>query len=104
LLAGTATFTFSKPIDALGLYVTGLQTDIVPGQKLTFFDGSQRTINTPPATGGGGAFIGFTDLGASITSVSYNSASSTITDIVALDDVRFRSAIRETKEISDGFR
>jgi hypothetical protein len=82
---GTATFTFSSPINAFGFYVTGLQTNAVPQETLTFFDGSQRTINTPPAIGGGGAFIGFTDLGASITSLSYNATN----DIVAIDDVRF---------------
>jgi hypothetical protein len=40
-----------------------------------------------PRQRGGGAFIGFTDFGASITSVRYNATS----DIVALDDVRFSS-------------
>jgi hypothetical protein len=88
LTGGTGTFTFSTPINAFGMYITGLQTDLVPQETLTFSDGSQQTINTPSATGGGGAFIGFTDFGQSIVSVSYNATS----DIVSLDDVQFSSA------------
>lgn len=87
LSGGTATFTFTSPINAFGLYVTGLQTEFVPTETLTFSDGSTETIHTPSATGGGGAFIGFTDIGASIVSVSYNA----VNDIVSLDDVRYGS-------------
>ncbi len=84
---GTGTFTFATPIDAFGLYITGLQTEIVTTETLTFNDGSSQTIDTPSATGGGGAFIGFTDTGASIVSVSYNA----VNDIVSLDDVQYGS-------------
>ena len=87
-----ATFTFSTPIDAFGLYITGLQTDIVPQETLTFSDGSQQTIDIPTATGGGGAFVGFTDFGKSIVSVTYDNTN----DIVALDDVQFGSALTPT--------
>jgi hypothetical protein len=87
LEGGTGTFTFATPIDAFGMYITGLQTDLVPQETLTFSDGSTQTINTPTATGGGGAFMGFTDFGKSIVSVSYNATN----DIVALDDVLFES-------------
>jgi hypothetical protein len=87
LVGGTATFTFATPIDAFGTYITGLQTDLVPQETLTFNDGSTQTIDTPTATGGGGAFMGFTDFGKSIVSVSYNATN----DIVALDDVLFES-------------
>jgi len=87
VFGGTATFTFTTPINAFGVYITGLQTEVVTGETLTFSDGSSETIDTPTATGGGGAFIGFTDPGASIVSVSYNA----IDDIVALDDVQYGS-------------
>jgi hypothetical protein len=87
LFGGTGTFTFATPIDAFGMYITGLQTDLVAQETLTFDDGSTQTINTPRAIGGGGAFMGFTDFGKSIVSVSYNATS----DIVALDDVLFES-------------
>jgi hypothetical protein len=69
------------------MYITGLQTDLVPQETLTFNDGSTQTINTPAATGGGVAFMGFTDFGKSIVSVSYNATN----DIVSLDDVLFES-------------
>jgi hypothetical protein len=82
---GTATFTFTTAINAFGLYITGLQTDLVPTETLTFSDGSSETIDTPTSTGGGGAFVGFTDPGASIVSVSYDATD----DIVSLDDVRY---------------
>jgi hypothetical protein len=93
---GTATFTFSSAINAFGMYVTGLQTDSVPQETLTFTDGSSQTINTPTSTGGGGAFIGFTDLGKLISSVSYNATD----DIVALDDVKFGSVTTAVPEAS----
>jgi len=85
---GSATFSFTTPISDFGAYITGLQTDLVPQETLTFNDGSSETIDTPASTGGGGAFIGFTDPGASITSVSYDATD----DIVALDDVQYGSA------------
>jgi hypothetical protein len=84
---GTGTFTFATPIDAFGMYITGLQTNLVSQETLTFNDGSTQTINTPTATGGGGAFMGFTDFGKSIVSVSYNATN----DIVSLDDVLFET-------------
>ena len=85
LFGGSTTFSFTTGIDAFGFYVTGLETNLVPQETLTFFDGSSITINAPVATGGGGAFIGFTDIGSSIMSVSFNATN----DIVAIDDVRF---------------
>lgn len=88
LYGGSATFSFSTPISDFGLYITGLQTDLVPQETLTFSDGSSETIDTPVSIDGGGAFIGFTDAGKSITSVSYNATN----DIVALDDVLYGSA------------
>jgi hypothetical protein len=87
VVGGTATFTFSTPIDAFGMYITGLQTNLVPQETLTFNDGSTQIINTPAATGGGGAFMGLTDFGKNIVSVSYNATN----DIVSLDDVLFES-------------
>ena len=87
LFGGTATFNFLTPINAFGFFVTGLQSNLVAQQTITFTDGSSQILNTPFATGGGGAFFGFTDFGASISSVSFNATN----DIVAVDDVRFSS-------------
>lgn len=93
LIGGTATFDFATPIDAFGFYITGLQTDIVVGQQLTYTDGStNEIILTPNSTSGGGAFIGFTDLGMSVISVTYNAQPSFTGDIVAIDDLRFRAS------------
>lgn len=84
---GSATFTFSSPINAFGMYITGLQTDIVGTETITFNDGSTQTVDAPMAGDGGGGFIGFTDAGASISSVTYHANG----DIVAFDDVQYGS-------------
>jgi hypothetical protein len=91
LFGGSVTFNFATPIDDFGFYITGLQTNLVPQETLTFSDGSTQTINTPAAINGGGAFIGFTDFGKSIVSVTYNATN----DIVSIDDVRFSRAVPE---------
>jgi hypothetical protein len=62
----------------------------VSGQQLssntiTFNDGIPRSIPIPFTSNGGIAFVGFTDAGAAISSVSIN----TLGDIIGLDDVRF---------------
>ena len=85
---GSFTFSFATPIDAFGMFVTGLQTEFVANQTLTFEDGSTQTLSMPASTAGGGAFIGFSDPGRSIISVTYDS----LTDVVGLDDVLFHAS------------
>ena len=89
LFGGSATFNFTSAVNAFGFFVSGLQTNLVGQQTVTFSDGSQQVINFPSAVqggnGGGGAFIGFTDFGKSILSVTVNVSN----DIVAIDDLRF---------------
>jgi len=85
LFGGSVTFSFASAINSFGMYITGLQTDLVPQETLTFSDGSTQVINVPTATSGGGAFLGFTSFGNSIVSVTYNATN----DVVSLDDVRF---------------
>ena len=85
VFGGSVTFTFASPVDAFGFYVNGLQTDLVPQQTITYFDGSTTTINMPTATGGGGAFVGFVDSGNNIVSVTFNATN----DILAFDDLRY---------------
>lgn len=87
LMGNTSTISFADPIDAFGAYITGLQTDSVPQETVTFNDGSSETIDVPTSTGGGGAFVGFTDFGQDIASVTYDATF----DIVALDDIRYAS-------------
>lgn len=88
---GSVTFSFTNPVDAFGFYVNGLQTDLVPQQTIVYVDGSSvtRTIDMPPATGGGGAFVGFIDFGQMISSVTFNATN----DVLGFDDLRYgRSA------------
>ena len=91
VFGGSVSFAFTNPVVAFGFYVNGLQTNLVPQQTIVYVDGSSvtQTINMPSATGGGGAFIGFIDLGQLISSVTFNATN----DILAFDDLRFgRSA------------
>jgi hypothetical protein len=85
VVGGEITFTFDSPIDSFGFYVTGLQADLVPQQTVTYFDGSSTVFDFPAANDGGGAFIGFTDIGKSIASITLNLTN----DIVAIDDIRY---------------
>lgn len=85
LFGSTLTFNFAVPIDSFGMFITGLQTDLVPQQTVTYSDGSSQTFNIPSAINGGGAFVGFTDFGKSITSITFDATN----DVVAVDDVRF---------------
>lgn len=90
LFGGEATINFSTPIDAFGMFVTGLQTDIVVGQTLTYSDGSSSfSLLTPNTVNGGGAFIGFTDFGMNVMSVTYNAQAGSVGDIVSLDDALY---------------
>jgi len=85
---GSITYSFSTAIDAFGSYFSGLQTSIVTTETITYSDGSSQTIALPPGMSGGAAFVGFTDFGKSISSVTYFADF----DIVAMDDVVFHTA------------
>ena len=54
---GTATFSFSNPINSFGLYTTGVQTVFTP--SLTFSFGSD-VLNLPINVNGGASYFGFT--------------------------------------------
>jgi hypothetical protein len=84
MFGGFLTFTFASPIDAFGGYLSGVQLD---GETITFNDGTNQTIPIPNIGGGVGGvqFLGFTDAGKQISSVTINVDG----DIVGLDDVRF---------------
>jgi len=88
---GSVTFTFTNPVDAFGFFVNGLQTSQVPQQTIVYTDGNSvtSTNNMPSSINGGGAFVGFIDFGALISSVTFNATN----DILGFDDLRFgRSA------------
>jgi len=92
--AGTLTFTFASPIDAFGAYFSGVQY-FFSGESIQFSDGTSETISIPEAgtNGGIGAldFVGFTDVGKSITSITIDAGTSTDpgADYIGVDDVQF---------------
>jgi hypothetical protein len=90
LLGGTATFSFSTPITAFGAYFTGVQTAFGT-VTLSFNDGTGQTVTVPaePDDSGGVSFVGFTDAGHTISSVTVTSGSGGASDYIGLDDVRF---------------
>ena len=94
--AGTLTFTFANPIQFFGAYLTGVQSPYFYQDTITFSDGTSQTIDIPGTdSGSSGAvdFVGFTDAGASITSVSINSGvvgPGGYGDYIGVDDVNFQ--------------
>jgi hypothetical protein len=92
---GTVTFTFATPTQFFGAYLSGVQnffTDVV-----TFSDGTSESINLPE-TGTSGSigaldFVGFTDAGKSISSITINAGSNAAGfDDIGVDDVSYQSA------------
>jgi hypothetical protein len=85
---GRITFTFASPINAFGLYVSGLQggSPGVDQQTISFDDGSPQVVNIP-ITFRGIAFVGFTDV-AAFSTVTLDFTA----DIVGFDDVRYSAA------------
>jgi len=82
---GSVTFTFATPIDAFGAYLTGIQ---LTGESITFNDGAGQSIPIPnPGSGGGGAYVAFTDFGQGISSVTISAPG----DIIGVDDVSYAS-------------
>lgn len=92
---GSATFTFATPTQFFGAYFTGVQnffTDYV-----TFSDGTTQVIDLPEAgtSGSVGAvdFVGFTDAGRSISSVTVVAGNPELGyDYIGVDDVSYQSA------------
>ncbi len=85
------TFTFDRPIQAFGLYITGRGQ----GNRRSAITFNDPAPQTTPLTGGGvytGQFGGFTDGGAAISSVTIeqdNSSYNNLVDSYVLDDVRW---------------
>ena len=83
LFGGTATFSFSRGTDAFGAYLSGVQN---AGETITFSDGSSQSVDIPnPGFHGGTTFVGFTDAGKTIASITINVSN----DVVGVDDVRY---------------
>jgi hypothetical protein len=100
---GTLTFTFASPVQFFGAYFSGVQdffTDVV-----TFSDGTSQTIDLPEAgtspSVGALDFIGFTDAGKAISSITLNAGNSFAGyDFIGIDDVRFQSTVSAAPEPS----
>ena len=96
---GTLTFTFATPVQFFGAYLSGVQTSYFP-DKLVFSDGTSQSI-TPAGVGTSTnvaelAFIGFTDTGKLISSITINTGSfSTGADFIGIDDVRIPTSTPE---------
>ncbi len=98
---GSLVFTFTSPIQFFGAYLSGVQ-DFVQ-DTITFNDGSAQTINVPEAgtspSVGELVFVGFTDAGKSISSVTVNAGTNGFDDI-GVDDVRYQSSVSSVPEPS----
>jgi hypothetical protein len=83
---GDFSLTFTSPIQAFGAYFAGLQ---LAAETITYSNGGTQTVNIPTLSGGG-AFVGFTDAGASITSILITFGSGPSSgDIISVDDMRY---------------
>ncbi len=98
-MGGYATFSFATPIDAFGAYLSGVQLYFYQ-DKITFSDGTSETINVPGVTDGTGSvdFVGFTDPGKSISSVTIASGANGYGDYIGIDDVSYSAAGTVTPE------
>jgi hypothetical protein len=95
MVGGTLTFAFTTPVQFFGAFLSGVQN--FTQDTVTFSDGTSQTINVPETGTSGSvgelAFVGFTDAGKSITSVSINAGiPSTGFDAIGVDDVQYQSA------------
>ena len=88
------TFNFANAIDTFGVYITGLGTDAT--MTLAFNDGTSQTVPITGGTPGGftdAQFVGFTDFGASIGSVSLRLNNANY--YIGVDDLSFSTAVPE---------
>jgi hypothetical protein len=109
MIGGTLTFTFATPTQFFGAYLSGVQ-NFGQTDTVTFSDGTTQTINVPNAgtDGNNGAldFVGFTDAGKLITSVTINAGqagpgASGGEDEIGVDDVRYQSAPLNTSAVPE---
>jgi hypothetical protein len=106
MVGGSLTFTFATPTQFFGAYLTGVQTSFFT-DTITFNDGASQTITVPGTgttdTNGEIAFVGFTDLGKSIMSITIHTGvpndPASAWDGIGVDDVRFQ-AVPEPSSLS----
>jgi hypothetical protein len=95
------TFTFSTPTQFFGVWLTGTQINFFQ-DTVTFNDGAAQTINAVQTgtDGSHGAvnFVGFTDAGKSITSVTVTSGNGSGGDFIGIDDVSYQTTASSVPE------
>ena len=102
MFGGTLVFTFATPVQFFGAYLSGVQTAFF-ADTITFSDGTSQTIFVPgtgtSSTVGELAFVGFTDAGKSISSITITAGlPGTGQDAIGVDDVRYQSAAATAPE------
>ena len=92
-LSLSATFAFNTPIRAFGAYLTGTEADMEGAISLGFNDGSVQTLLVTKNAVAGVQFLGFTDFGRSISSVTFTEVAAFWynRDLYGIDDVRYSS-------------
>jgi hypothetical protein len=90
---GLLTFTFAKPTNFFGAYFTGVQS-MYFSDTITFTDSNGLQvvgISNPSSSAGGVTFVGFTDAGQSITSVTIDAGppGNSLADFIGVDNVIF---------------
>lgn len=86
---GTATFSFAAPTQSFGFYLTGVQSSLSSNISVLFDDGTSQILSAPINANGGTSFFGFTDAGASISTIQISNISN---DAWGIDDVSYNSA------------
>jgi PEP-CTERM motif-containing protein len=101
-IGGSVTFTFAQPVDAFGAYLTDTQVGFPGLITVTFSDGLSQVLPVSKNSDLGGVlFFGFTDFGASIASISYNTGATDSTrDVWGIDDVRYATPVPEPGTLS----
>ena len=94
MFGGNLTFSFATPVQSFGAYFSGIQTAFF-ADTVNFSDGTSQSLLIPgPGTTssiGALAFVGFTDAGKSISSVTITAGVPTSgQDAIGVDDVRYQ--------------
>jgi hypothetical protein len=96
---GTVTFTFATPTQFFGAYISGIQSAVFFADTVTFSDGTSESISIPgvgtSSSVGALDYVGFTDAGKSITSITINAGipgdPNAGFDDIGVDDVSYQS-------------
>ena len=101
VFGGTLVFTFATPVQFFGAFLSGVQTNFF-ADTITFSDGTSQTIFVPGAgtsnSVGELAFVGFTDAGKSISSITITAGGPNGADAIGVDDVRYQRAAAAVPE------